>query len=179
MPQPQLISLDGLLRAARHTSTYVERTSSAFFVRPANTTQYAAADVVGDGRVLVFPNMASKNGGSGFIVKARMESNDVTTTAAIFRLYLYSAPPVAIADNAAKTKLWADRDKELGYIDFSLSTDGTGSDAAADTQTNVNLPFVAGADTTSIYGVLMAQAAYQPAGNSKSYLIQLTTESFE
>lgn len=178
MPTSDL-SLDNLLRAQKGSPTFVEKITKAFFVRPADTTQYGVNEVVGDGKVMHFPAAVSKNGGSGYIVKARIMTNDPTTTSALFRLLLYRFPPAAIADNAAKPLLWANRESGIGHIDFALSTEGTGSDAANDLQTSVNLPFIAAPGDTGIYGLLVAKATFTPAANSTKYYIELTTESFE
>ena len=179
MAQENLISMDAILQAQSRPPGYVEKNAKAFFTRPANTTQYAVSDAVGDGRVLTFPGMVSRVGGSGFILKARLMVNDTTTTSALFRLYLYNSPPAAIADNAQKTLLFANREKRVGYIDFVLSTEGTGSDAAGSLQLNLNIPFVAAPNDTNLYGVLAALATYTPAANSTNWFIELTTESFE
>ena len=177
-PTP-VLSLDHILRSQPKPPGYVEKVSKAFFTRPANTTQYAVSDAVGDGRVITFPGMAGKAGASGFILKARLMVNDVTTTSALFCLYLDNSPPTAIADNAQKTLLFANREKRVGYIDFVLSTEGTGSDAAGSLQLNLNIPFVAAPNDTNLYGVLAALATYTPAANSTNWFIELTTESFE
>lgn len=96
--------------------------AAATLTRPADTTAYTAKDAVADSTsaptVLTFSNLARVNAGSGYIVKARLMTNQSTNTAR-FRLHLFDTSPTAINDNAAYTLLWANRATRIGYIDLT------------------------------------------------------------
>jgi len=168
-----------LLKKIRKSLT--EKISSVIFTRPADTTAYAIDDVVGNStslpEILVFSNMTTKIGASGYIVKARLEASSATVTDATFRLYLYNQRVAAINDNAAKTRLFANREKQVGHIDFALATEGTGSDCAFSVLLDVNIPFTT-LYSNVLYGVLVAKAAYIPTSGER-FFIELTTEVLE
>ena len=93
------------------------------FVRPANTTQYAADDLVAnsatavDVRPLVF-DVGIK---SGYLDAARFYKSNATVTSASFEVHLFSAVPVVTnGDNGA----WAIDTAEnyLGVIACDLSS---------------------------------------------------------
>jgi hypothetical protein len=153
--------------------------STASFTRPADTTQYAASDAVTDSTsaptVRTFSSCARKNAGSGYITKARLMKSTATTTNASFRLWVYNASPTAINDNAQFTLLWANRASRIGYVDFTLTTEGTGSDSAGAVVADIRIPFVCAAGSKALYGRLEAKAAYTP-GSGESFFIELTLE---
>ena len=156
------------------TRTKVERT------RPADTTAYAAKDVVADSTatptVITFPAIVKRNGSEGYIVAARLMTDQSTNTAR-YRLHLYATAPTPIADNAPFAMLYANRENRIGFIDFSaMQTEGTGSTAALALNTEVRLAFRAGA-TTAIYGVLETLDAFTPASGQKFY-IELTADVY-
>lgn len=150
---------------------------SASFTRAGNITQYHIDDVVGTSpaSVMEFANVGRILGGSGYVTNVRLAKSTNATGSAEFRLWLFSATPTPIADHAPFTRLWADRAKCLGYVDFTLSSEGTGSDSAGGQATNVNLKFQCAADSKSIFGVLQANAAYTP-GNAESFFVELTVD---
>lgn len=145
---------------------------TATFTRPSDTTAYAAQDAVSNSTsaptILTFANAARFTGGSGLILSARHVKNSTTTANATFRLYLYRATASAVNDNAQFPLLWANRSNRIGHIDFTHTTQGTGSDSTSALTTFVNLPFVA--DGTSLFGQLQVTAAYTPASGEQHYL---------
>lgn len=149
------------------------------FVRPADTTAYAALDAVTNSTsaptILTFSSVARKAGGSGYITTARLQKSTVTTTNATFRLYLFNTAITSVNDNAAYTLLWANRASLVGQINFTLATAGSGSDTAAATETNINLAFECAAADTNLYGILMATAAYTPA-SQENFRVDLFIE---
>jgi hypothetical protein len=117
---------------------------------------------------LTFSGASRFNGGSGLILSARHIKNSVTTANASFRLYLYRASATAVNDNAQFPLLWANRANRIGSIDFTHTTQGTGSDSSSALTTFVNLPFVA--TGTSLFGQLQATAAYTPTSGEQHFI---------
>lgn len=147
--------------------------------RPADTTAYAAKDAVSDSTsaptVLTFANLARINAGSGYIVKARLMTNQ-SANIARFRLHLYHTAPTAINDNAAHALLWANRANRIGYIDFSAcQTEGSGSDAANGVNDAVRLSFVCASGSRAVYGLLETLDAFTPASAQVLY-VELTAD---
>lgn len=117
--------------------------ATAEFTRPANTTAYTAGDVVSNDAttttLMTFTGLVSQRGGSGYIVKAKLQTDKKDETAQ-YRLILYSvstvasvtgAPTVSVpGDNAPDTTIYANRLYRVGHIDFPACT------AGADTSNN-------------------------------------------
>ena len=146
------------------------------FTRPSDTNAYAAQDVVSNSTsapaVMHFANAARANGGSGIIMSARHLKSSVTVNGASYRLHLYRIAPTAINDNAQFTLLYANRTNRFGFIDFSHSTGGTGSDSSHALSTMQNLPFVCDAELRSLFGILVVIGA--PAQTSgEQHFIEL------
>jgi hypothetical protein len=145
---------------------------SASFTRPSDTTAYAAQDALSNSTttptILTFADATRFTGGSGLILSARHAKNSTTTANATFRLYLYRATVTAVNDNAQFPLLWANRANRIGHIDFTHTTQGTGSDSTSALTTFVNLPFIA--TGTSLFGQLQATAAYSPASAEQHYI---------
>jgi hypothetical protein len=141
--------------------------------RPANATPYTAGDVVGG--VIPFYDMSNANGGV-LITSAdlRIDVSAVPAGMTSFRLRLYSAtPPSAIADNAAWAGKAVDKNLYLGYIDLgSPALAGTGGEwleCQAD-QNNKQIYF---GGTGALYGYLVTNGGFTPAGNSEVYTPRL------
>lgn len=163
--------------SSTYQTVYGSSVITATFTRPADTTAYAASDVVCNSTsspaVITFTNIAKEAGGNGYIMSARLNKSTTTTTNANFRLYLYTVAPTPIADNAAFTLLYANRASRIGWIDFSsMNTEGTGSDSANAYVTAAGVKFTCAADSRNLYGVLVAKAAYAP-GNAEQFFIEL------
>jgi hypothetical protein len=152
----------------------------AEFTRPADTTAYTAKDAVANSTsapmVLTFANLARVTGGSGYITKARLMTNQ-STNATRFRLHLYHTAPTAINDNAAWTLLWANRANRVGFIDFdSLQTEGSGSDAANALNSTVRLAFKCAVGSRALYGLLETLGAFTPA-SGQVFFLELSAEN--
>lgn len=149
-------------------------TSAVTLTRPSNTDAYAAKDAVSNSTsaptVLTFAAAARVNGGSGYITRVRLMTNQ-SANVARFRLHLYHTAPTPINDNAACTLLWANRANRIGYIDLpACQTEGTGSDAANAQNDTVRLPFICGASAQAIYGLFETLDAFTPASGQVFYL---------
>ena len=85
-------------------NTVKKKRVSASFTRPANTTAYAAGDVVGPVTTPAVQTLAGAgrvNGGTGKIVAATLETNNATVTNGTFRVHIFNASFTPEADNAA------------------------------------------------------------------------------
>lgn len=146
--------------------------SAVDFTRPADTTAYAVSDAIADSTsaptVLTFANCARSSGGSGYVTRARVMT-DQSANVAAYRLHLFRATVTAINDNAALTTLIANRSNYLGYIDLpTAGTEGSGSDAANTQNLDTRLAFVA--TGTSLFGLLQTKTAFTPASGQRFYV---------
>ena len=179
MPATSYIGSDGFERNVSPASPLpvngTQVTTAVGFTRPADTTAYAAQDVVSNSTsapaLLVFSNAARALGGSGLILSARHMKNSTTTAGASYRLMLYSHNIVTpINDNAQFTMLFANRATRIGFIDFTHLAGGTGSDATGALSTFLNLPFVCNAAHSSLWGILTVTSAYTPTSAEQHYI---------
>lgn len=143
----------------------VTKRAAASFVRPADTTAYAAGDAVNNSTTapvaMVFTNIAS-DGRSGYVVGGKIVTDNETVTNGSFRLYLFTASPTMANDNAAYGLLYSERASLVGYLDFTLFVESVaGTNAAVAFETVSRLPFVSSPGFT-IYGLLVAKGAYVP-----------------
>lgn len=151
------------------TTTSQGYTSAVTVTRPANVTPYTANDDVGG--AITFPTMGP-SGGNVIITSGELEIDvaAVPTGMTSFRLYLYSVtPPSALADNAAWDLPAGDRASFLGYVDLGTPVD-LGSTLYVRTD-GINAHFkLAG---TSLFGYLVTNGGFTPAGNSEVYVVTL------
>jgi hypothetical protein len=146
---------------------------SASYTRPANTDYYTAlyafADSISAPSLLTFTNIARVNGGSGYIVKARLVT-DQSSNAARWRLHLFHTAPTAVNDNSAFPLLFANRVNKIGYIDFdAMGTEGSGSNCAESTNFSARLKFVCAAGSRNIYGILQVRDNFTPISGQNIY----------
>ncbi len=153
--------------------------ASVELTRPANTTAYTAKDAVADvsGKELRFFNAGRVKGGSGYITKARLLT-DQEANVSTFRLWVYTAPPVpALADNAPFGLMWVDNKKVVGYIDVGplAAEDTTAGDSAQGLIADCRLAYVCDARYTDLVVVIETLAAFTPASGQKVF-VELTFE---
>lgn len=145
---------------------------TAVFTRPADTTQYAAGDVVGPittPAVQSFPLAARANGGSGKIMELLMAFDLETITTATFRLHFFNATLTPAADNAAFAGVSTNPSTYLGYLDPPILVTQAGGTLGqirhtVNSTTTSGLPFhyqCATADS-GLYMVITALGAYTP-----------------
>lgn len=153
----------------------------ASFTRPSNTTAYAALDAVNDSTsaptIISFSNIARVNTGTGYITKAKLQT-DQSTNVARFRLHLFNVNnPTLSNDNAAYTAKWADRAGYLGYITFlACATEGTGSDVAITVLDGLRFGFACASGSRTLYGLLETLDAFTPA-SAQNFHIELMAEN--
>ena len=164
------------------------RVSIASYSRPANTTAYAARDVVGDATTaaIEFPNC----GRSGRIYRAHVGVEEDGTAVAM-ELYIFDEEPTNHADNAILTLVSADIPKLVAVFDFATADQKTleETNTAADGSV-VYLQALEGAigqpnayvtdDTPassavsgSLFGLLVVAGAWTPTENSTKIHIKL------
>lgn len=149
-------------------------------------SEYHAADVISEatssGTAWTFSAIASMDGGSGFIWKAKVISETTALTARLVLYLFIDTPTCELDDHASNTaEVWADRANSVGKIEFPpLSENGTGaSEATASPATSDSIPltFKCASGVDDLIGVLVAIDAFtQVAG--KSIRIELTAEPF-
>lgn len=142
---------------------------SASFTRPADTTQYAAGDLIANsvtaGSVVPMQFAISGNSMPGMtrITRVRFTKSGTSATASQFRLHLYAAlPTVANGDNGAWSSTQAAN--YLGSIDgpstLKAFTDGCSDVGAATAGSEFLIQLPAG---KIIYGLLANISTYTPA----------------
>jgi hypothetical protein len=164
-----------------YTGALVEDDVSAIitssFTRPADTTAYAAGDVVNNSTtaptVLTMAGVGRRNGGSGEIVRISLTTNNATVTNGTFRVYIFNATHATQNDNAAWTALHANRAALVGYVDLAiLSVDSASGTAAVSKDDDVRMPFVCAAGDDDLYVEVVATGAYTPA-SAQVFQVQL------
>lgn len=92
------------------------------FTRPADTTPYGAADVIGSASTA--NHEATNAGSSGSLIQILSASLTLNATSVpsgltTVRLHIWDSAPAAIADNAVFAASAADRAKYCGFIDMA------------------------------------------------------------
>lgn len=155
-------------------------TVSVEVTRPADTTAYAAKDAVDASTSapagFVFAGMAGFAGGTGYLVKTVL-ATDQKTNVARFRLHLFNAAPTYINDNSPYLLLYANLASRVGTIDFDAAAteDATNSTAAISQKVGNLLPFVCAAADANLYGILETLDAFTPASGQK-FTVKLTAD---
>jgi len=153
--------------------------STTTFVRPSNTTAYAAGDVVGatGGSAIHTLTTAGPSGGYVLIQSISMATHDTSVPAGMssFRVHFYNASPTAIADNAAFDLLTTDHGKYLGYVDLPTPQD-FGSSIYTQTDYAGRLIKLAAA-STSLFIEIETRGAFTPVSAVSFDLSVVTLEA--
>ena len=153
-------------------------TPSYSFTRPANTTQYSANDLVANnataGSVVPMSFYVGKGGlASGRIKRVRLFKDVETTTAASFKVHLFSASPtVTNGDNGALAVATGSTYLGAVAVDMSSGAFATTTDLFHAAVANPEIAFDA---LTTIYGLLEAIGAYAP-GSGEGFTVTLEVE---
>lgn len=147
--------------------------SVATVTRPANTTAYAANDVVGAAAAAFELASIGPSGGHIMVtsVDILVHISSVPTGMSTFRLHLYDAtPPSALADNAQFDIPSGDRNNYLGFISLDAPTD-RGSSLHVQ-MVGVNQQYKLASGSSSLFAYLETVGGYTP--NSASvYQVRL------
>ena len=152
----------------------------ASFTRPANTTAYAAGDVVSDhastAAAIEFPNA----GRSGTIHSATLVVAETDT--ASFDLLVFETEPTNFADNAALALVTADMAKLVGVFRFDNANKinvGTNIELYRATGPGSELHAAPASYATTgggkLYGLLVTRSVYTPISAAK-VVIRLNIE---
>lgn len=149
-------------------------------IRPADVIPYSAGDVVSTTTsdssttpLLALP-VGRINGGSGYLMKFRLSTDQKLCTAS-FRIHLYtvSAPSTAVpGDNLAMSLFYTNKAQRLGYIDMppmSTSLVNTNSTMAVSQDLSSHMKFKCASGDTNIYYLLETLSAFTPASGQKFY----------
>lgn len=158
-------------------------TVSAAFTRPADTTPYAAGDVVADSTsaatIIQFPRIAQNDVGCGMIQQVRLVTSANVATKPDLQLFLFDTAPGVVNDNAAFAPTDAEMLRCVAVIAFPTGSfvvgnagAGAAGNAICDAQ-NLMIPFnMLAANTNALYGVLVVRNAYVPvSGEVFTFLV--------
>ena len=142
----------------------------ANFTRPADTTTYAAGDVVSDSTssptVITFSDAARISAGNGIVISAVMTSSANETTKPTLELWVFEAEPTAMEDNAAFDPTDAEIRDVIGIVEFSTWHEGLagagGNSFSSGSMKPDNATFKTGASSKDLYGILVVRNAYVP-----------------
>ncbi len=164
----------GRLKEIEDATAKTGKTVSDSIQRPNNTTNYTAGDVIGTaaGDHLEFSGLGENAFIAIFGARLQLDTGTIPDEAGAIRLHLFSSAPSGIDDGDAFTILSGDRDKYLGYIEFSgLEDFGATVGAQVD---NVNL--TGEVNGTALYGQLQTLTALEPAAQTTFTVYLLTSE---
>lgn len=146
------------------------------FNRPADTTAYAAGDLIANSTTAgsVVPmqfTVARVAAGSGMLRRCRIRKTGTGITNAIFRLHLYNVSPTCSnGDNGAW--LTNQSSEYIGAFDVTIDkafTDGSSGNGLPMVGFEINFKLPSG---TAVFGLLEARAAYTPA-SGETFLVEL------
>lgn len=135
---------------------------SVSFTRENNATPYTAGDVVSAAAATVVPSLdfataGRVDGGSGYIVAARLTYNVKSVTPRT-RVHLFNINTATVAgDNLPCKELYADQSKRCGYFDLPAMTteaDTTNSDMSRSIDLSLRVPYVCAAGSRHLYVTL-------------------------
>lgn len=141
--------------------------------RANNTTAYTAGDVVGG--VIEFKNFGNTLG-FALITTAdlRINIDAIPSGMTSFRVHLYRVtPPSAYVDNDAWDLPSGDRSAYLGYVDVGSPADAGSTLYCQVDQVNKQVE-LSGTPGTQLFGYLVTNGAFTPAGNSEVYVPSLS-----
>lgn len=155
---------------------------SANFTRPADTTTYAAGDLVANNTTagsvvpLTFANAVRTAGDCVRIERVRIEKSSTSLTNAAFRFHLFEASPTStVGDNGIFNNAGVlASNNVLNYVGaFVVTMSNSGSDGAVGFGVPVSGNGVTCSPTsgTSLFGFLEATASYTPVSGEVFYVV--------
>ena len=146
---------------------------SVEITRPANTTVYAANDVVADVTAAFLPFLnAAKAVGAGIkVLRVRIQTEDTGVAGKKFNLHLYRDAPTFIADNAAFAISYANASKRIGAIPVVMGTGNLGTVGMNDYNQVIINPVA-----KDVYFILETVDGFTPSGNSTKFQVTIDCE---
>jgi len=149
----------------------VTKTITVSKVRPADTTVYAAGDVLAESTsaatVWTFSDTVRGSGLGGTIQSAELIDSAAAATKPELELWLFDASLTTQNDNAA----WNPSDTEMkaciGMILFPAGGFMTAGANGMIMASNLVLPFQCAAASSTLYGILVVRNAYTPVSNEE------------
>lgn len=144
------------------------RTFSKTVTRPANTTVYSAADVIGDVTATLdeITDVAKAAGYGVCITNIRIQTTDTGLSGKTIRVHILNDSDTAIADNAAFAI--GDSSKRRGYIDVVMGTGNLATEGQAQAENLIVNP-----TTRSIYFILETTEGFTPSANSTTLRVEI------
>lgn len=142
------------------------------FSRPADTTQYAAGDLVANsttaGNVVPLEFSASRGAGRFVVLRAIIHKNAASATAANFNLHLFrSRPTVSAGDNAAIAVTGGDW---AGTVEMNMTSGAFTGNASELSKAfaiagymTFDLSLLGGSGNRALFGLIEARGTYTPA----------------
>ena len=135
--------------------------------RPANATQYTAGDGVSTaaGAVLTFAGVAPFAGMGGRINSLYVHKTKQDETTAAFDLNLFDTTFVAagVSDNDAVAITDAEWQTGIGFVEMLAADWRDVKTGSMWHKTNLDLTYICAADSTSLFGAMIARGTYTPA----------------
>lgn len=149
----------------------VSKTITVGKTRPADTTTYAAGDVIAESvsgaTVWTFPGFARASGLGGILQSAELIGSVAQTLKLDAELWLFDTAPATQNDNA----VWNPSDAELeacvGFIPFPTANWKTAGANGLIQADGIAKALQCAAGTTSLFGILVARNAYVPTSGEK------------
>lgn len=171
--------LDELIETVQNSGGSQQATFISTITRPANTTVYAAGDVIGDvsGSLMPFKNMlgstnVTKANGTGFkVTEVILRTTDTGMAGKKVRVHFYKDSVAAIADNAPFVFDDANITKRKRYIDLVFGVGSTSKLAVNDWN-----EFIINPVNRSIYPVLENVDGHTPSANGTVFYIEISGE---
>ena len=160
------------------------RTIITSFTRPANTTAYAAGDVVCNSTsapvILTFSRSSNQTNGNGTILHAVCVDSANVATKPDLELWLFDTTVGMDNDNAAFTPTDAELLTLVGVIafptaSFKVGDAASGADGNSVCEATPTLPFkCAGTTENALYGIVVVRNAYVPvSGETFSFRLKI------
>jgi hypothetical protein len=152
-------------------SSVTTKLSEASYTRPADTTAYAAGDVLAESTsaatVLTFTNIGASNGGGATLLGVTLIDSVAAATPPELELYLFDTAPTMQNDNVAWAPSDAEMEKCLGFVSLYRGLFKTcGANGIVDVD-GLSKSIICASGTTSIYGILVHRLSYTPTSAEK------------
>ncbi len=147
------------------------------FTRPANTTAYAANDIVSDNFMQVIKPSARIIGGTGYITGFKLVTNKVIT--ARFRVHFGKSINffTTLTDNVANNQTYADLTDAnyLGYVDFLALSSGGNTTTSYVMDNTQRFPYASTDANIELYFVLETLDSFTP-DSGQQFTLSIATE---